>query len=86
MATNAILVHHIASGFMNENHRRLHPEGKHRSMTHPVFCFEKILVENVVMWHVALVAIGVLPVRAVAPCSILRRDNVAIDAGFWIVG
>jgi hypothetical protein len=71
---------------MNKNYLRLQPQCKHRGMAHSVLRFEEILVEHVVVWHVALVAIGVLPVRAVIPGSILRCHNVAIDAGLRIVG
>jgi hypothetical protein len=85
MATNAILMNHISSGFMNKNNLRFQTKGKHRSMTHSIFRLEKILVEHVVVWHVALVTIGVLPVRTVVPGGILRRHNVAVDTGFRII-
>jgi hypothetical protein len=86
MAADTILMNHISSGLMDENNLRFQPQGKHRCVAHSVFCLEKIFVEHVVVWHMTLVAIGVLPVRAVTPGSVLRRHNVAVDAGLRVVG
>ena len=85
MTADAVLMHHLLSGFVNEDNLRFEPKGKHGSVAHSVFCLEKIFVENIVVWNMAIVAMCYPAVRTVRPCGILGRHYVAVGAGLRIV-
>ena len=52
----------------------------------PVHCFEVIFSYKIVVGHVAVITHRISTVRGVRPGSIFRRHNVAVDAGFRIIG
>lgn len=55
-------------------------------MIQTVFCFEKILIQHIVVRYMAVVTIRVFSMRAMHPTVVDRSHHVAIDAGLWIVG
>jgi hypothetical protein len=55
-------------------------------MSCPVFSFEKILVENIVLGNMAIVAMCVFSMGTVVPCCVLRKHYVAIYTGLRLVG
>jgi hypothetical protein len=63
MATQAILLYYMPAILPNENGLRFQPHGKHVCMPHPVLGFEIIFIENVVVGHMAIVAMCNFPVR-----------------------
>lgn len=38
------------------------------------------------MWYVAVVAVGYFPMRTVVPGDVLGSHQVAVDAGFGVIG
>jgi len=70
---------------MNPDHLRFHPQCEYRGMPHAVLGLKEVMIENIVVRNMAVIAVGVLPVRVVRPCGILGCHNVAVNTGFWIV-
>ena len=85
MTTDTILMNNFLTSLVNENDLRFEAQGKHGGMTHSILGFKKIFIENIVVWNMAIVAIGIFAVRTMRPGGILRRHDVAIDASFRIV-
>jgi hypothetical protein len=54
-------------------------------MIEPVFGFEQVFFENVVMGYMAVVAGGHPAVRIVCPVGIVGNHHMAIDAGFGFI-
>lgn len=86
MAADTVVVHNISTLFVDKNNLRFFAKRENGSMPHSVFCFEIEFVEHVVVWNMTIVAIGYPAVRTVVPGGILRCHNVAVGAGFRIVG
>jgi hypothetical protein len=86
MTPDAVLLHNALSRLQDENHLGLCTKGENGSMTHAIFGFKVILVKCIVVWNMAIIAMGHLAVRAATPGSILWGHNMAIYAGFWLIG
>ena len=54
-------------------------------MLHTVEAFEAIVRQEVAVGYMTVVARRVTSMGGVAPCGIVRRHDVAVDAGCWIV-
>lgn len=54
-------------------------------MLHTVEAFKAIVRQEVAVRHMTVVARRVTSMGGVAPCGIVRRHDVAVDAGCWIV-
>ena len=54
-------------------------------MPEPVLRLEVILVEDIVVGHLTVVAVGPLPVRTMVPCCVLGSHNMAVDTGLGFV-
>jgi hypothetical protein len=76
----------IGPGRFNLNNLGFEPECEHSGMAQPIHCFEVIFIHCIVLRHMAIVAMGNLAVRTVAPGGILRRHNMTIYAGLRIIG
>jgi hypothetical protein len=85
MATLTILLYHIFAGLLNENNLGLGSQSKDRRMTGAILCLEIVVVKDIVVRDMAVVAIGPCMMRTVAPGSVLRPHNVAIDTGLRTV-
>ena len=86
MATDTILMNHPLPCIQNSDNLRFHPQCKHCCMTYSIFCFEKVFIENIVMWNVTFVASCILTMWAMAPGCVLWCHYVAVDTSFRIVG
>jgi hypothetical protein len=62
MATDAIIHDHLLPRFLDKNNLGFFSEREDCGMPDPVFCFKKVLVKHIVMWHMTIVAIGPVPV------------------------
>lgn len=85
MASDTVIFYNIQPGLFNKYHLWLGAQAEDGCMSQAVFCLEEILVKNIVMRDMAIVAISFSPVRAVAPCRILWRHDMAIHAGGRII-
>jgi len=86
MTPDAVGLDLPAPRFQDPDHLPFHPQREKRGMPQSVVGFEIILVDNIVMRHMAVVAMGFLPVRTVIPGGILGRHDVTVHAGFRFVG
>jgi hypothetical protein len=85
MASDAVFLNYLLSGLFDEYDLRFPSEGKDGSMPHSVFGLEKVLVNHIVVWHVAIIAVGLLPVCTVAPGGILGCHDMAVHTGRRII-
>jgi hypothetical protein len=85
VATDTVLLYDFGAGLFNHDYLRLKPEGKHGGVAQTVFGLEEVLVEYVVLRHMAIVTRCPLAMRTVKPGGILRIHHVTVDAGGWII-
>jgi hypothetical protein len=58
MAAYAVPVNNFTTGFMNENNLGFKPQSEHSGMTKTIFCLEIVFIKNIVMRHMAIVAVS----------------------------
>ena len=86
VAADAILLDYLLARLFDLYHLGFIAQGKDRGMAQPVLCLKIIVVEEIVMGHVAFVAIGHLPVGAVKPRGILGCHDVTVHTCFGSIG
>lgn len=85
MAADAVILHHTLTRFLYEYNLWFGTECKNGGMTHPILRLKEILVELIVVGHMAIVAMCLLTVGAVAPGGILRCHDMAVYTGFGFI-
>lgn len=85
MAADAVVLDDLDRGRSGLNDLRLPSHREDRSMVESVFCFEEVLVGDVVVRYMAVVAVSHFPVGAMRPCDVLGLHDVAVDTGLGIV-
>jgi hypothetical protein len=58
VAPDAIALDNFLTCLFYMYHLWLQPQGKHCCMSQTIFCLEEILVDKVVMWHMAIITVG----------------------------
>ena len=85
MTANAVFQNNRFAGILYQNYLRLHPKGKHRSMSDSIFCFEIVFSDNIVVWHMTVIAICPFPMGALLPCDILWCHDMTVYAGIGVI-
>jgi hypothetical protein len=85
MTSYAVSVNHFFSGFLYKNYLWFLAKRENSCMTQTVFCLEKVLAENIVMRHMAIVTIGFFAVRAVIPGGILWSHDMTVYTSLRLV-
>ncbi len=86
VAPLTILLNRVLACLLNKNDLRLVAKGKYGRMPRAILGFKIIVVQKIVVGHMAVVAIGPGMMRAVAPGGILRPHYVAVDTGLRPIG
>ena len=86
MAANTVFLHHAGACIFDLDHMRLGTGCKNGGMPGAVAGFEIIFSEKVIVRNVTIAAGGNFAVAAVFPGGILRIHDVAVDAGFRLIG
>lgn len=86
VAPDAIILNNPGAGFFDEDDLRFGPQGKYGCMSHTVFGLEIVSVQHIIVGNMAIVAGGIFPVCTVKPGGILWCHDVAVDAGFGVIG
>jgi len=86
MTPDTVVLHHPGAGFQNTNYLPLHSQGEQGRVAQSVVGFKIILTENIVVRHMAIVAMGIFAMRTVVPGGILGRHDMAVDTSFRPVG
>lgn len=85
VTADTIAVHYLLTCFQNLYHLWFIAQGEDCSVPEPVFGLEEVLVEYVIVRHMAVIAVGYSFVRAVLPCGILWCHDMAVHAGLRLV-
>jgi len=85
MASDAVVLNHPLPGLVDLNYLWFQSQRENCGMPHAVLCLKEVMTENIVMRNMAVVAMGILPMRVVRPCRVLGCHDVAVNAGFGIV-
>ena len=80
MAPDAVLLHDAHPRLANPDDLRFEPQGENRGVIEPVRRLEKVMAEDIVLRHVAVVAGSHLAMGTLGPGGILRPHHMAVDA------
>jgi hypothetical protein len=86
MTANTVLLYNLLSCLQNKNNLGFAPQRKYCGVAQAIFGLEIIFVNNIIMRHMTIVAIGDFPMSAVVPCGKLGSHDMAIDTGFGFIG
>ncbi len=82
MTPPAIRFHHRYGSRAQLYHLRLLPQGKDLGMFHPVLRFKSVMMNKIILRHMAIIARGFFSVTGMLPSHILRHHHMAVDARF----
>ena len=85
VAPEAIILDHLLSLLLDKDDLGFFSKGKNGGMPETILGLKIIFIDRIVMWNMAIVAVGPLPVRTVIPGGILWRHDVAIHTGGRII-
>ena len=85
MTPDTVFLDHMLTLLFDHDHLGFLPECEQGGMPEAVLGFEIVFIQDIVVGHMAVIAMRMLPVRAVVPGGILWRHDVAVHAGFGFV-
>lgn len=85
MAADTIVLHYLFPFFLYKNNLGFPSECEDGGMPDTILCLEVIFIQHIVMRNMTIIAVGLLPVRAVTPGCVLGRHNMAVHAGRGVI-
>lgn len=85
MTPEAIVLDHMLSLLLDKDDLGFFSKGKNGGMSEAILGLKIIFINRIVMWNMAIVAIGPLSVRAVIPGGILWGHDVAVHTGSRVI-
>ena len=85
MATKTVALHHISARITNDDSLGFTSHGENDRMPHSVLGLEIVLVQNIIVGHVAVIACGHFTVRTVKPGHVLGDHDVTVHTGFGLI-
>ena len=85
MAADAIILDDLDRWLPGTDYLRFRSQGEDGGMIKSVFGLEEILVGDIVMRHMAVIAVGNLTMGAMCPSEVLRCHQVTVHTGLRII-
>ena len=85
VTADAIVHHHLSCQRLGLDGLMLHVTHEIRCVLQSINCLETIIDRHILMRHVTVVARGITSVRGMAPRSVVRCHDMAVDAGRRVI-
>lgn len=80
----AVVINDTLAACHGTHHLWFTPSGKDGRMAQTVSPFRIVIVEDIIVWHVAVGTLSALAMRTVLPGRVVRLHDVALNAGLGI--
>ena len=81
VVANAVVHNHFGAAFLSRDGLPLAVGHKVSHMLHAIHAFKQILVGDIVMWHMAIIALGIATMRTVNPRGVIGCHDVTVHTG-----